>query len=374
MAAECRKPCSGFRIVAPSSCGKLLAWAMAYAWLARCHLSRDESLGYQRMPMEQTNREGGELRSLLIQLAALCAATAAFCGLSGASATAAEVTLMAVESAGGAEVKEAINWSVVKVNKETGKPEATAVFSGSGARVKTVLDAGQYLVTAKLGVIQASQAILIGKSSTTRSLVLTDPSAPTTASAKKDAGPPAEISINMKLSKGKSPVKDPVLWEVYTYDKGGTDAGKKVAEQESATGHFSLPGGSYVVRASFNGAAADLVIPIEPGQSLKYTLNLYAGQVKLVAIKPDKKKVTADALTWEVLRLRPNAPGVYELVASSKKSTPTLLVREGRYLAVARYGEKLWGSETIVIKAGETISKKIKLKEGVGAPEVASAN
>jgi len=313
------------------------------------------------------------LRSLILSLAAFCASLAVVVGLSMSAARAAEVTLLAVEKAGGAEVKGDIAWSVVKVNKETGKPETKAAATGTGARLVTKLDPGQYLVTAKLGKIESSQAILVGKSATTRSLVLADPTKQAT-SKQPDAGPPAQLSINMKLSKGKSPVKEPVLWEVYEYRKGATENGKKVAEQKAAVGNFTLPGGSYVVRAHFKDSKADLVIPIAAGQSLKYTLNMYAGYVKLTALKPKKQKTQAEALNWQILRQRPNAPGVYELVASSAKPDPTMMLREGRYLAVARLGAKLWGSEPIVITAGETTSKKVNLKEGVGAPEVAAAN
>jgi hypothetical protein len=315
------------------------------------------------------------LRSLILSLAAFCASLAVVFGLTVSGAKAAEVTLLAVESAGGPEITDTVVWSVVKVDKETGKPAAKETLSGNGPRLVAKLDPGQYLVTAKLGKIQASQAILVGKSATTRSLVLADPAkAGKTVSKKPDAGPPAKLAINMKLSKGKNPVKEPILWEVFTYEKGGTDAGKKVTEQKSATGNFTLAGGSYVVRAHFKGTKADLVIPIEAGQSLKYTLNLYAGYVKLSALKPKKQKTSAEALSWQILRLRPNAPGVYELVASSEKPDPTIMLREGRYLAVARLGDKLWGSEPLSITAGETASKKVNLKEGVGAPEVAAAN
>ena len=312
------------------------------------------------------------MRSLILSLAAFCAGFTVVLSGSLEKAQAAEVTLLAVESAGGPEVKGAIDWSVVKVNKETGKPEAKPAVAGNGPRLMAQLDPGQYLVTAKLGKVETSQAIIVGKSATTRSLILADPAK--TASKKVEAGPPAQLSINMKLSKGKSPLKEPVLWEVYTYQKGGTEEGEKVAEQKAATGQFSLPGGSYVVRAHYKGTQADLVIPIQAGQSLKYTLNLYAGYVKLAALKPKKQKATAEALNWQILRQRPNAPGVYELVTSSEKPNPTVMLREGRYIAVARLGNKMWGSEQIVISAGETISKKVNLKEGVGAPEVAAAN
>ncbi|MBL8707670.1 MAG: hypothetical protein JNL25_00630 [Rhodospirillaceae bacterium] len=304
------------------------------------------------------------------KLAGFGAGLAVCLGLSIGATQAAEVTILAVEGAGGPEVTETISWTVVRVDSETGKPETKPTATGKSAQLKTKLEPGQYIVTAMLGKTQARQAILVGEAATTRSIILTDPSQKT---AKALAGPPAQLSINMKLSKGKNPVKDPVHWEVYEYTKGATESGALVMEQKAATGKFTLPPGSYVVRANFQGAQADLVIPLEAGNSFKYTLNLYAGYAKLSAVKPTKLKAT-DKVTWQILRQRPNAPGVYEMVASSDKPDPTIMLREGRYLAVARVGPQLWGSEQITILAGETIKKKVNLKEGVGAPEVAAAN
>jgi hypothetical protein len=312
------------------------------------------------------------LRSLIKRLARIGAGLTLCFGVSLGAAQAAEVTLMAVEAAGGPEVKEEIVWSVVRVNSETGKPEDKPTLSGKGAQLKAKLEPGQYIVTAALGKTKATQAILVGEKATTRSIVLSEPGGKTTA-AKSVAGPPAQISINMKLSRGQKPVKEKVHWQVYQYTKGATESGEMVTEQHAATGIFSLPAGSYVVRAMYQGAQADLVIPLEPGNSFKYTLNLYAGYAKLSALRPGKKKVQGE-VNWQVLKQRPNAPGVYELVTTSNKANPTLMLREGRYIAVARIGGNLWGSENIQIISGETISKKVDLKEGVGAPEVAAAN
>lgn len=319
------------------------------------------------------------MRSLVKGLARLGAGVAVCFGLSLATAhvvtaQAADVTIMAVEAAGGPEVRDEVSWSVVRVDKETGKPEAKATLSGKGPRLKAKLEPGQYIVTAALGKTTASQAILVGETATTRSIVLSEPGKKTAAAAGKPvSGLPAEISINMKLTKGAKPVKEPIEWEVYEYSKGATESGEMVASQNAAVGRFKLPAGSYVVRAKYKGAQADLVIPLEPGNSFKYTLNLYAGYAKLSAVKPGKQKALGE-VSWQVLKQRPNHPGVYELVASSDKSNPTVMLREGRYIAVARIGNKLWGSENIQVISGETISKKIDLKEGVGAPEVASAN
>lgn len=315
------------------------------------------------------------MRSLVRKLAHLGAGVAVSLGLSLGAAQAAEVTIMAVEAAGGPQVKEAVAWSIVRIDKETGKPEKAPTLSGTGPQLKGKLEPGQYIVTAALGETKATQAILVGEKATTRSIVLATPGkqVASAGAAKPVSGLPAEVSINMKLSKGERPVKDPVHWEVYEYRKGATESGALVMEQKAAVGKFTLPAGSYVVRAKFKGTQADLVIPLEPGNSFKYTLNLYAGYAKLSALKPGKKKALGE-VTWQVLKQRPNKPGVYEEVASSNQPNPTIMLREGRYIAVARVGKELWGSENIQVISGETITKSVNLKEGVGAPEVASAN
>ena len=124
------------------------------------------------------------MRSLINGLARISAGLTVFFGLSLA-AQAAEVTIMAVEGAGGPAVTEEIAWSVVKVDKETGKPEAKPTLTGKSAQLKAKLDPGQYVVTATLGKTKASQAILVGEKATTRSIILTEPGK-TTAAAKKN--------------------------------------------------------------------------------------------------------------------------------------------------------------------------------------------
>jgi hypothetical protein len=284
-------------------------------------------------------------------------------GAGSAPALAADVTLMAIDRPGGSAVNGEIAWSVFKVDKMTGKAMDEASASGTGPRLQTQLSPGQYVVMAKLGETEARQAILIGVSTTTRSLVL----AQTGASA---GGPPAKLSIGMILHKGQKKLRDPVRWEIFTYDKAGTDAGKKVTEQTVATGNFSLPAGSYVIRAHYQGTRADLVVPLQAGQSLEYTINLYAGYAKLLAIQPTGARATAKALNWRILRLKPNQPGVYELVMVSDKATPKLLLREGTYLVVADLGGNMWGSEKLVVSAGKTQSLKVKLKSGKVSPEL----
>ena len=121
---------------------------------------------------------------------------------------------------------------MVKVDKETGKPEAKPTVTGKGVELKAKLEPGQYIVTGVLGKTKASQAILVGDKATTRSIIMSE-GGPKAAAAKKPvvAGPPAQISINLKLSKGKKPVKEAV---------SKADAEKFKAQLEAAGAQVEL--------------------------------------------------------------------------------------------------------------------------------------
>jgi hypothetical protein len=145
-----------------------------------------------------------------------------------------------------------------------------------------------------------------------------------------------------------------------------------VAQKTISSASFTLPAGSYVIRAGYKGTQSDLVIPLQAGQSYNYTINLYAGQAKLTAVKPTGP--TREPVEWKIVREKPGADGKYQLVTTSSESSPQLLLREGNYLVLGRVGD-LWGVQPLSIKAGRITTTKVALKRGEGAPiVVASAN
>jgi hypothetical protein len=137
-----------------------------------------------------------------------------------------------------------------------------------------------------------------------------------------------------------------------------------------ASATFTLPTGSYVVRAIYKGTQADLVIPLAAGQSYSYTINLYAGQAKLTAVKPTGP--ARDAVSWQIVREKPGADGKYQLVTTSSDASPQLLLREGNYLVVGRIGD-MWGVQPLAVKAGRITTARVKLQRGDGAPVVVVA-
>jgi len=185
-------------------------------------------------------------------------------------------------------------------------------------------------------------------------------------------GPSAKFTIGMIPNSGRGFITEPIDWQIFTYSKGTTENGQLVAKKSMSSATFTLPAGSYVVRASYKGTQSDLVVPLQPGGSYNYTINLYAGQAKLVAVKPTGP--AREPVEWTVVREKPGVDGKYQQVTTIKETSPQLLIREGNYLVIGRVGD-MWGVQPLSIKAGRITTAKVTLKRGEGAPiVVASAN
>jgi hypothetical protein len=276
--------------------------------------------------------------------------------MAGNAATAAtaeaEVTISATNGANGKAMTEPVTWTITKLDKN-GKPGKKPTVQEAAAVLKTKLKPGQYQVLGQAKGMAAKQTFTVGKEPVVRNVMFGM----------------SEISIKMITSKGRKPVKDPIQWEMLTYVKGKPDAGQRIDIVTAPTASFVVPAGGYVVRASYNGTTADLVVPLKAGQAYDYTLNLYAGYTEAAAFN-GKTKVMQD-VTWQVLREKPNDKGEHELVAEQVGSEPKIMLREGKYLLVAKHGET-WGKERLNITAGEVAKVKVKLGKDVGMPVIAS--
>lgn len=269
-----------------------------------------------------------------------------------ASASEAEVTINAANGADGKAMTEKISWTITKLDKN-GKPGKTPTVTEAAAVLKTKLKPGQYQVLGQAKGMAAKQTFTVGKEPVVRTVTFGM----------------SEISIKMITSKGRKPVKDPIQWEMLTYVKGKPDGGKRVDIVTAPTASFVVPAGGYVVRASYKGTTADLVVPLKAGQAYDYTLNLYAGYTEAAAFN-GKNKVMQD-VTWQVLREKQNAKGEHELVAEQVGAEPKIMLREGKYLIIARYKDT-WGKERLNVTAGEVAKVKIKLGKDTDQPVIAS--
>jgi hypothetical protein len=286
-------------------------------------------------------------------LFAVCLAAAALL-TTGKTAVAAEadVTINATMGQGGTPISEPVTWTVTKLDKN-GKPEKKPTLTETATVLQTKLKPGQYQVLAQAKSMAAKQTFTVGKAPVMRTVTLGT----------------ASVSIKMITSKGRKPVKDAIQWDLLTYVKGAPEKSEKLDSVTAPTASFTVPAGGYVIRASYNGVTADLVVPLKAGQSYDYTLNLYAGYGEGAAYN-GKNRIKQD-VTWQVVREKPNDKGEHELVAEGKGSNPKFMLREGRYLLIANFG-KMWGTEKLSVTAGEVSSVKVKLKEDLKVPMIAS--
>jgi hypothetical protein len=268
------------------------------------------------------------------------------------AAAEAEVTISATNGVDGKAMTEPVSWTITKLDKN-GKPGKTPAVQEAATILKTKLKPGQYQVLGQAKGMAAKQTFTVGKEPVVRNVMFGM----------------SEITIKMITSKGRKPVKDPIQWEMLTYVKGKPNDGKRVDIVTAPTANFVVPAGGYVVRATYKGTTADLVVPLKAGQSYDYTLNLYAGYSEPAAFS-GKNKVMQD-VTWQVLRAKPNEKGEHELVAEQVGPEPKIMLREGKYLIVARYKD-MWGKERLNVTAGEVAKVKVKLGKDAEEPVIAS--
>ena len=310
------------------------------------------------------------------------------------------VTLNAVDRPGGTVLNEPVQWQVLRLDSK-GNPVATPAAVGTEPVLKAELKPGHYILVATRGTVTIKQGLVVGSGAETRNIVVSSANAavkptpgaapvatastgvpatavvkPTAQTAAAPSAAPvvkanAKLTIGMIPNSGRKAITDPIGWQVYTYSKGVTENGQLVAERKGPSASFTLPAGSYVIRAAYKGTQSDLVIPLAPNQSYTYTINLYAGQAKLSAVNVGGTQLKQ--VNWQIVREKPGADGSYQLVTTSAEASPQLLIREGNYLIVARQGD-LWGVQPLSVKAGRTTAAKVKLKKGEGAPVVVAAN
>ncbi|MEZ5831022.1 MAG: hypothetical protein R3D05_07555 [Dongiaceae bacterium] len=268
------------------------------------------------------------------------------------AASEAEVTIKAANGIDGKAITEPVAWVITKLD-QNGKPLKTPAVQNASVVLKTKLKPGQYQVLGQSNGMAAKQTFTVGKEPVERTLTFGM----------------AQISIKMITSRGRKPVTDPIQWEMLTYVKGAPDKGQRVDIVTAPTANFTVPAGGYVVRASYNGATADLVVPLKAGQSYNYTLNLYAGYTEAHALN-GKNRIRQDVV-WQVVRAKPNDKGEYQLVAEQHAAEPKFMLREGKYILIARFGD-MWGKEDLSVTAGEIAKIKVKLAKDADVPVIAS--
>lgn len=269
----------------------------------------------------------------LIAFLLICFTTAAM------AADPVKVRFFAVSAQGAKPLKENLQW-VIQPAKGTGGE--TQKFKKP--QVETELKPGDYKVTVTLDMATVTRPVKITKAGK-QEIVL-------------DIG---NASFRMIPSNKGKTIDEQIVWSIYRFTKGGPDEKQKVGQVVGPNPHVILPAGFYTVRGKYNAVQADVAVEIKPGIGYKYTVNLYAGKATLNA-SANGKTVKKD-ITWKVMRATKNKLGVHETLYTSTESSPTVTLREGKYLVVAHAGD-MAGESKLEIKEGKTAKLKVELKEG----------
>lgn len=269
----------------------------------------------------------------LIAFLLICITTVAF------AADPVKVKFHAVSAQGAKPLKETLKW-VIQPAKGTGGE--TQKFSKP--QVETELAPGDYKVTVTLDMATVTQPVKITKAGK-QEIVLNVGNA----------------SFRMIPSNKGKTVDEQIKWTIYRYTKGGPHENQRVGQVVGPNPHVVLPAGFYTVRGTHDGVQADVIAEIKPGIGYKYTVNLYAGKAKLNA-SADGKAVK-DKITWKILKTGKNKQGVHETIYTSTESSPTVMLREGKYVVVAQAGD-MAGESKLEVEEGQTAKLKVELKSG----------
>jgi hypothetical protein len=293
------------------------------------------------------------VRSLLTIAAALLAASL-FCNPAVAEESAAlplaptaakaKIQLEAVVAYGAVPFTSPIQWTIIRPVSQQ-YPEEQILLTQTAVSPTFDMAPGRYIVRATHNAMTISQD-LIGPEGTSKHTI------------NFNAG---NITLSMIPHTGGSMIASNILWEVYEYRKGGLTEDAKIASAMAPSHHFMLAAGAYVVRASYNGTTADLVIPLDPGRTYKYTINLYAGTVGLSAVSEGGGSI-GEGVVYEIYKAALDDTGQRPLIGTYNGDTKDVLLREGSYLLVARDGNGLQGEVPFVVSAGENAKIKVTLK------------
>src|SRR5262245_38625494 len=272
------------------------------------------------------------LAASLLAFLLICVTTA-----SAFAADPVKVRFFAVSAAGAKPLKENLQWVI-----QPAKGGEAQKFKKP--QVETELAPGDYKVTVTLDMATVTKPVKITKAGK-QEVVL-------------DIG---NASFRMIPSNKGKTIDEQITWTIYKFTKGGPEASQKVGQVVGPNPQVILPAGFYTVRGQYDSVLADLAVEIKSGIGYKYTVNLYAGKATLSASA--KGKPVKGQITWKILRATKNKQGVHDTLYTSNETSPTLVLREGKYVVVAQAGE-FAGESKLEVEEGKTAKLKVELTEG----------
>lgn len=254
----------------------------------------------------------------------------------------ARVKLDAVVAYGAQPMTTPLQWTIIRPASSSG-PEQV-LLTQSGVAPQFDMAPGRYIVQASTGAMTVQQEVIVSAGESKHTINF-------------NAG---FLTMSMIPHTGAQPISTPILWEVFEYRKGGVTPDALVTSASAAAQAFTLPAGAYVVRASYNGTTADLVVPLDPGRTYNYTINLYAGTVGLTAVSESGGSI-GEGVVYEIYKAAPDQNGERTLIATYNGGASTVMLREGSYLLVAR-GAGMQGEIPFQVAAGQKGNVKVVMK------------
>lgn len=294
----------------------------------------------------------GILVASLFSISAIAEESAALPLAPDASSAKAKVKLEAVVAYGAQPMTDPVQWSIIRPASQSG-PEQV-LLTQTAVSPQLDMAPGRYIVKATTGTLTVAQDIIVAEGNTKHTINF-------------NAG---FLTMSMIPNTGAQPITSPILWEVFEYRKGGVTQDALVATASAPAQAFTLAAGAYVVRASYNGTTADLVVPLDPGRTYNYTINLYAGMVGLNAVSESGGNVS-DGVVYEIYKAALDQNGERPLVATYSGASPNVMLREGSYLLIAR-GSGMQGEIPFQVAAGQNGKVKVVMKPALASSAATS--
>jgi hypothetical protein len=254
------------------------------------------------------------------------------------------VALSAIMVDGARPIRDPIKWTISAMDGSCSGLDVARVIK---ANPTVALAPGRYRLTARYEQAVAGDTLTVS------------------------AGPAQKHQVNMNaalinfrlvLTPGSPMVTTPLKWELFEYAKTPAGHGSELSTQTAPEVRFIVNAGSYVVRATYDVASADIVVPLLAGQTFDYTLDLYAGTLHLDAREKGGGAVTGP-VSYEIQRAEADASGKHETIATVTSPGHPLTLREGNYLVLARSGSRS-GQAPVSVKAGKAKSLSVTLSGG----------
>ena len=239
---------------------------------------------------------------------------------------------------GGDAIERGMVWRVFETRKDdTGKLPLVATAMGGTASF--TLDSGSYLVHAAFGRAGASKQITINGAKTTESFVLR-------------AG-----GLELYANTNNQPIPAKALrFSIFELDQDEEGNRKMIAFNVAANKVIQLNEGTYHVLSRYGtiNATVRADLEVKAGQVTKAVLQHRGAPVSLRLVSQKGGDPVANT-AWSVL----TEDG--ENVFSSRLISPSLILAEGTYEAVVRYGKDTF-RQTFIIKPGLSNRVEILLK------------